>query len=206
MNLIVHLWIRWPSVELSQIISWIGLTSLINWVKIPQFCQPYLLMLIGNRLVKLNGPAASGRNHIFKICMLSFVFHELPSGNQKWQWTLTSDYPFALELTCFFRISGFPGHLYTNSLCILFGLYNDIQFYDNNNTYIYIFVYIISYTVLLLLYIYIFVHTTLHMLCTYIDIWNMVDPPLFQPSLRCLKALRSFRRTPAAARPNMVMF
>ena len=78
MNLIEHLWIRWPSVELSQIINWIGLTSLINWVKIPQFCQPYLLMLIGNRLVKLNGPAASGRNHIFKICMLSLFSMSYP--------------------------------------------------------------------------------------------------------------------------------
>lgn len=46
-----------------------------------------------------------------------------------------------LNSPVFFRISGFPGHLYTNNLCILFGLYclyNDIQFYDYNNIYKYI--------------------------------------------------------------------
>ena len=171
-------------------------------------------MLIGNRLVKLNGPAASGRNHIFKICMLSFVFHELPSGNQKWQWTLTSDYPFALELTCFFRISGFPGHLYTNNLCILFGLYclyNDIQFYDYNNIYKYIHTclfYFIHYTIdgYYIIHSYTYNATYVMYIYRYMELWNMVDLPSFQPSLRCLKALRSFRRTPAAARPNMVMF
>ena len=168
-------------------------------------------MLIGNRLVKLNGPAASGRNHIFKICMLSLFSMSYPLAIKNGNGHSPVIIHLHLNSPVFFRISGFPGHLYTNSLCILFGLYNDIQIYDNNNNnnniYIYIHIYLfILFHTLYYYYIYIFVHTTLHMLCTYIDIWNMVDPPSFQPSVRCLKALRSFRRTPAAAQPNMVMF
>ena len=162
MNLIEHLWIRWPSVELSQIINWIGLTSLINWVKIPQFCQPYLLMLIGNRLVKLNGPAASGRNHIFKICMLSLFSMSYPLAIKNGNGHSPVIIHLHLNSPVFSASPGFPAifipivyayclvYTTTSKFMIIIIIYIYI--------YIYIFVYFISYTVLLL-YIYIYICT-----------------------------------------------
>ena len=166
-------------------------------------------MLIGNRLVKLNGPAASGRNHIFKICMLSLFSMSYPLAIKNGNGHSPVIIHLHLNSPVFSASPGFPAIFIpiVYAYCLVYTTTS--KFMIIIIIYIYIYIYICLFYFIhctTIIYIYIFVHTTLHMLCTYIDIWNMVDPPSFQPSVRCLKALRSFRRTPAAARPNMVMF
>ena len=162
-------------------------------------------MLIGNRLVKLNGPAASGRNHIFKICMLSLFSMSYPLAIKNGNGHLPVIIHLHLNSPVFSASPGFPAIFIpiVYAYCLVYTTTSKFMIIIYIYIYICLFYFIHCTTII---YIYIFVHTTLHMLCTYIDIWNMVDPPSFQPSVRCLKALRSFRRTPAAARPNMVMF
>jgi hypothetical protein len=108
-------------------------------------------------LVKLNGPAASGRNHIFKICMLSLFSMSYPLAIKNGNGHSPVIIHLHLNSPVFSASPGFPAIFIpiVYAYCLVYTTTS--KFMIIIYIYIYTFVYFISYTVLLL-YIYIYLY------------------------------------------------
>jgi hypothetical protein len=106
-------------------------------------------------LVKLNGPAASGRNHIFKICMLSLFSMSYPLAIKNGNGHSPVIIHLHLNSPVFSASPGFPAIFIpiVYAYCLVYTTTSKFMII----IYIYTFVYFISYT-LLLLYIYIYLY------------------------------------------------
>jgi hypothetical protein len=119
-------------------------------------------------LVKLNGPAASGRNHIFKICMLSLFSMSYPLAIKNGNGHSPVIIHLHLNSPVFSASPGFPAifipivyayclvYTTTSKFMIIIYIYIYIWLFYiiHCTTIIYIYIYICTYNVAYVMYIY----------------------------------------------------